>query len=242
MVLFIIVGIPLTWFGYEYRAGDGAIPTLFSMLFFFGLAAVFTLFADEAKSYPDRLAKSFTRVVRVSSGLRIESTWVCALVVIAPVLPVVIFSVYVGFFDHSFFSDNAEDDWKYTVIGYIAASGLVFLLLAIGTGFRCEISKGHVSWAWSYLGRYFRSKEFNNVHMVEYSQSGEVGYGGPTPTIAFDGKNGKRSIARLRFRKLYRCSREEFGDLLAEFLGEPECRTLVPTITVHEPRWGKRTL
>lgn len=105
---------------------------------------------------------------------------------------------------------------------------LVFLVLFIPVGLWCTVSKRHVVWAWTYFGKDLWVRKYANAEMIEYSLTNGSA-GGPVVTISYGSGEGAEPTAKLKFRNLVDCTRDEFGDLLSGYLGEPERRVLSPT-------------
>lgn len=202
-------------------------------LFGLGLSALF-LSATDADSYPERLARSFTTTTKTRDTLHIQSTWLFMFLVAGPALPIIVCIFLAGVFDHSFFPNRPGHEPIYTSLGVICGIGLLYIIPIFSYGFRCDVSEKHVVWVSTYFGKDARVREYINVRIVEYALTNGAA-GGPVVTIEHDKEGGGRSMSKLKFRNLYECSREEFGDLLTEFLGEPERRTIYPTKNGHQP-------
>lgn len=209
--------------------GQGALKEFVAGSLGVAIASPFTLLAITAQSFPDRVARSFTRVTEFSSGLSIESTWLCSFAVLAPALPMLALGFYIGVFDQDFFPDRTGWGPKYSLLGISSGAMALLLLFYSKVGFRCKVSKDTLLWTWTFFGKKLWVKDLKNARMVEYSQRSENGLGGPTPTIEYRVAGGRRKTTKIHFRNLYDISREDFGDLLAYYLGEPERKVEVPT-------------
>lgn len=203
------------------------MATTISTLFTLGLSS-FLLLASEPKHFPPRLAKHFTSVHRTHSGIRMSSSWLVCVLIIPPILPIISTGMLAGLFDHSFFPDRPTWNLYYTLLGALCLALLIFLVLFIPVGLWCTVSQNHVVWAWTYFGKNAWVREYSDARLVEYaSTNGSAG--GPVVTISYDSGESEEPTAKLKFRNLVDCTRDEFGDLLSGYLGEPERRVLSPT-------------
>jgi hypothetical protein len=226
ILVFAIIAVPMTWYGYQYKAGSGAMATTISILATLGLSSL-VLLAAEPENFPPSISKHFTSVQGTSSNMRMSSSWLIYPVIISPILPILTAGMLAGLFDHSF-PDRPSWDLHYALLGALCLALLVFLILFIPVGLWCAVSQNHVMWAWTYFGKDSWVREYSDAKMVEYAiTNGSAG--GPVVTISYGDGEGMRRTAKLKFRNLVDCTREEFGDLLAGYLGEPERRVLSPT-------------
>ena len=203
------------------------MATSISTLFTLGISSIL-LPGTESAHFPERLGRYFTRIDSASSGLRMNSSWRACVLVIGPIVPLLTSITLAGLFDHSFFPDRPTWELHYTLLGALCLALLIFTVLFIPVGLWCTVSQNHVVWAWTYFGKDVWVREYSDAAMVEYaSTNGSAG--GPVVTISYSGGEGKRPTAKLKFRNLVDCTREEFVDLLAVYLGEPERRVPAPT-------------
>lgn len=156
------------------------------------------------------------------------SSWKCCVLVIGPIVPILSAGMLAGLFDHSFFPDRPTWELHYTLLGVFSLALLVFLVLFIPVGLWCTVSKNHAVWAWTYFGKDVWVREYAKANMVEYALTNGSA-GGPVVTISYADREGEESTAKLKFRNLVDYTREEFGDLLSGYLGEPERRVLSPS-------------
>ncbi len=184
--------------------------------------------------YPDRLARSFTAITPRRNTLYIRATWLSMALAIGPIVPILICTSYIGIFDHYYFPYYVSILERY-FIGIVGITSLSLVLILICSGFHCVVRKNYVRWIWTFFCRDIRSEEYKNSTIIEYAMDNGGG-GGPVVTIEYDSEDGGRATKKLKFRNLYKCSREEFCDILAEYLGPPERITSVPTKKGHQPR------
>ncbi|MGP9723720.1 hypothetical protein ACT3SZ_06865 [Corynebacterium sp. AOP40-9SA-29] len=223
----MIVAVPMTWYGYQYKAGAGAMATTISTLFTLGISSIL-LPGTEPAHFPERLGRYFTTIRRTSSALMMASSWKSCVLVIGPFIPLLISITLAGLFDHSFFPDRPTWELHYTLLGVLCLALLIFSVLFIPVGLWCTVSQNHVVWAWTYFGKNVWVREYSDATMVEYARTNGSA-GGPVVTIRYGSSEGEQPTAKLKFRNLVDCTREEFGDLLTGYLGNPERRVTSPT-------------
>ncbi len=233
IIVFLVLLLILGWIFHPREINGDPLKLFIGWLFPIS-GAMLSLGATSADSYPDRLARSFTRVTSKENGVQIKSTWLCLLLVLSPTIPLFACGFLVGVFDQSFLPEHMSDLRK-LFLGIASAAILLLAISLIPLGFDCRIKNKYVAWFSSYFGITIKSSEYKNSTIIEYAMENGGG-GGPVVTIEFDDGEGGRKTRKLRFRNLYKCSREEFCDILAEYLGPPERITSVPTKKGHQPR------
>lgn len=226
IICFLVALALLSWGFYDPPSEKGVLHSAISLMIPLGLACLF-LYASDSEAYPEFLARSFTSVTHFGDKLQIRSTWLCPTICLAPVIPILIAAFLCGVFDHSFYPDSGRHVLLYTPIGYASLFFLIILLLLMPTGLRCTVTQNSIIWDRTYFGQIVRKRQYNNVRIIEYSLTNGQG-GGPVLIIEY-GEMGRVRKKSLKFQNLYRCSRENFGNILAEFLGEPERCTAIPT-------------
>lgn len=231
--MFFILFIPLEWWWHDTHEGQDFGKRFMDIMFPFALT-VLIVGAVDAESYPDRLARSFTTITSNGNGIYIRALWLSATLSMGPAVPLMLCCSYVGIFDHSFIPDYVSK-FKSYLLGYSAAAILFLGIILMCLGFHCTVNKNYVRWVTNFLGIDFRGKEYKNARLFEYALYNGGG-GGPVVTIEYEDSDGKRKMKKLKFRNLYKCSREEFGDILAEYLGQPERITEIPTRKGHQLR------
>lgn len=216
IVLFVVAAVPLVWFFYLPNAD--ALGRVISVGIGIGIAALF-LGATEPRSFPDRLAKSFTMVSKSPNGLHIESTWLFWILVMGPLLPVLAVVFAAGVFDHSFFPSRPGNHLIYTMLGLFCGATFVFLMACMPSGYRCTVSKGHVRWVTTYFGRALRTVEYPNARIDSFAPDNGAG-GGPVVTIRYDTEQHGTATAKLKFRNLVDLTPEQFHEALSEYLDD----------------------
>lgn len=233
--LFIPLAVILVKFFSKEDAESPLLSNFIVILMSVGIVGIFTMLGVKPEHFPECIARSFTRVVPRPHGVVIKISCISSIALLWPVCMVLLGGFLIGIFDQSFYSYYPGWEIKYQLYGIASFIVLVGLLYASSIGCRCDISDNKVLWTPKRFGINFPTRTFNNVRISEYAMSNGYG-GGPVIAIEYDGEKGKRQTTNLTFRNLYHCSREEFGDIVAEFLGEPERRTVVPTKAGYVPR------
>lgn len=214
IVLFVVAAVPLVWFFYLPNADT--LGRVISVGIGLGIAALFLL-ATEPRQFPDRLANSFTTVDNLQHKLRIESTWIAPLIAIGPLVPILASATLAGLFDHSFFPSRPGNGPVYYSLGAVTGISLAFVCCFIPSGFRCTVSKGHVTWVATYFGRDLRTVEYPNARIDSFAPDNGAG-GGPVVTIRYDAEQHGTATAKLKFRNLVDLTPEQFHEALSEYL------------------------
>lgn len=195
------------------------MSSIISLGFGLGIASIL-LGADKPEQFPRVFGRFFTTVHKEADVLHIKCSWLSSVLIIGPLLPILLTVFLAGVFDHSFFPSRPGYGVVYTTLGVLSGIFLLMFLIMIPTGYRCEVSKGHVDWVNTYFGKAVQSYEYPNAVISEFLHGIET-RGTPVVTIRFDVAPKEIATATTKFRRnLDGLTPKQFHDALGQYLDD----------------------